>query len=102
MTEPAYDIVIRGGRVATASDVFEADVAIAGETVAAIGRDLPAGKREIDARGKVYLDKVRPEGSPEPEVAPQSGASDRDREPRGDRPSGDADGDRRRRERPRR
>jgi dihydropyrimidinase len=55
MTEPAYDIVIRGGRVATASDVFEADVGIAGETVAAIGRSLPAGKREIDARGKLVL-----------------------------------------------
>ena len=55
MTEPAYDIVIRGGRVATASDVFDADVAIAGETVAAIGRSLPAGRREIDARGKLVL-----------------------------------------------
>jgi dihydropyrimidinase len=55
MTEPAYDIVIRNGRVATASDVFEADVAIAGETVAAIGRGLPAGRREIDARGKLVL-----------------------------------------------
>ena len=51
MTEPAYDIVIRGGRVATASDVFDADVAIAGETVAAItphsaipntGRSVPS------------------------------------------------------------
>ena len=55
MTEPAYDIVIRGGRVATATDVFDADVAIAGETVVAIGRDLPAGKREIDAHGKLVL-----------------------------------------------
>ena len=55
MTEPAYDIVIKGGRVATASDVFEADVAIAGETIAAIGRNLLAGKREIDARGKLVL-----------------------------------------------
>ena len=55
MTEPVYDIVIRGGRVATASDVFEADVAIAGETIAAIGRRLAAGKREIDARGKLVL-----------------------------------------------
>ena len=55
MTEPAYDIVIRNGRVATVSDVFEADVAIAGETVAAIGRGLPAGRREIDARGKLVL-----------------------------------------------
>src|SRR3984885_8344724 len=55
MTEPAYDIVIRGGRVATVSDVFEADVAITGETIAAIGRNLPAGKREIDVRGKLVL-----------------------------------------------
>src|SRR5450631_3876042 len=55
MTEPAYDIVIRNGRAATASDVFEADSAIAGETVAAIGRGLAAGRREIDARGKLVL-----------------------------------------------
>src|ERR1700760_359542 len=55
MTDPAYDLVIRGGRVATASDVFEADVGIAGETIAAIGRNLPAGRREIDARGKLVL-----------------------------------------------
>lgn len=49
----AYDIVIRGGRVATAADTFEADVAITGETITAIGRDLPSdGAREIDARGK--------------------------------------------------
>src|SRR6201994_238641 len=55
MTDPAYDLVIRGGRVATASDVFEADVGIAGETIAAIGRNLPAGRREINAHGKLVL-----------------------------------------------
>src|SRR5580698_3689569 len=55
MAEPAYDLVIRGGRVATASDVFEADVGIAGEVIAAIGRNLPAGQREIDAHGKLVL-----------------------------------------------
>jgi dihydropyrimidinase len=55
MTEPAYDLVIRNGRVATASDVFEADVAIAGESIAAIGRSLLPGKREIEARGKLVL-----------------------------------------------
>src|SRR5260370_9266591 len=55
MTEPAYDLVIRGGRVATVSDVFEADVAISGETIVAVGRGLPAGRREIDARGKLVL-----------------------------------------------
>src|ERR1700756_2937225 len=55
MTEPMYDLVIRGGRVATASDVFDADVGILGETIAAIGRSLAPGKREIDARGKLVL-----------------------------------------------
>ncbi|MGY4296938.1 dihydropyrimidinase [Bradyrhizobium sp. i1.4.4] len=55
MTEPTYDLIIRGGRVATTTDVFEADVAISGEAIAAIGRGLPAAKREIDARGKLVL-----------------------------------------------
>ncbi|MBV8921131.1 dihydropyrimidinase [Bradyrhizobium sp.] len=55
MTEPAYDLIIRGGRVATATDVFEADIAIAGETVAAVGRGLGPAKRELDAREKLVL-----------------------------------------------
>jgi dihydropyrimidinase len=55
MTESVYDIVIREGRVATASDVFDADVAITGESIAAIGRGLASGKREINARGKLVL-----------------------------------------------
>ena len=54
MTEPAYDLLIRGGRVATVSDVFEADVAISGETIAAIGRGLPGAKREIaESQGRL-------------------------------------------------
>ena len=48
---PPYDIVIRGGTVVTATDSMKADVAISGETIVAIGRDLPAGVREIDATG---------------------------------------------------
>ena len=55
MTEPTYDLIIRGGRVATTTDVFEADVAISGETIAAIGRGLATAKRELDARGKLVL-----------------------------------------------
>jgi len=55
MTEPAYDLLIRGGCVATVSDMFEADVAVSGETIVAIGRGLPGGRREIDARGKLVL-----------------------------------------------
>jgi dihydropyrimidinase len=50
-----YDIVIRGGKIATASDVFDADLAVAGEEVVAIGRDLGPARREIDARGKLVL-----------------------------------------------
>src|SRR5262245_58453967 len=50
-----FDLVIRGGTVATATDVMQADVGIVGETIAALGRDLPGGRREIDARGKFVL-----------------------------------------------
>jgi dihydropyrimidinase len=55
MTELVYDLVIRGGRIATASDVFDADIAITGESIAAIGRNLAGGRRELDARGKLVL-----------------------------------------------
>src|SRR5450631_4849221 len=55
MTEPVYDLLIRGGRGATVKNMFEADVAISGETIAAIGRGLPGAEREIDARGKLVL-----------------------------------------------
>ena len=50
-----YDIIIRGGTVATASDSYVADVAIQGGTIAAVGRDLGPAKREMDARGKYVL-----------------------------------------------
>jgi dihydropyrimidinase len=50
-----YDTVIRGGTVATAIDTFDADIAISGGTIAAIGRGLGPGAREIDAKGKLVL-----------------------------------------------
>jgi dihydropyrimidinase len=49
------DVVIRGGTVATASDVMHADVGIRGETIAAVGQGLGPGKREIDAHGRLVL-----------------------------------------------
>ena len=55
LSDSIYDLVIRGGTVATSSDVFAADVGIIGETIVAIGSGLPAGKTEIDARGKLVL-----------------------------------------------
>lgn len=50
-----YDVVIRGGQVATAGERFAADVAINGEVIAAIGQGLGPGKHEIDAKGKWVL-----------------------------------------------
>ncbi|MBV8850591.1 MAG: dihydropyrimidinase [Methylobacteriaceae bacterium] len=50
-----FDIVIRNGTIVTATDTTRADVAIAGGTIAAIGRGLESGKREIDASGKYVM-----------------------------------------------
>jgi dihydropyrimidinase len=52
---PEYDLVIRNGTVATAADTTECDIGIKGGLIAALGRGLPAGAREIDASGKLVL-----------------------------------------------
>src|SRR5213083_3382278 len=51
------DVLVRGGRVVTGSDVFEAAVAIKGDTIVAIGPEslLPPADRVIDAAGKYVL-----------------------------------------------
>ncbi|MFQ5684577.1 MAG: amidohydrolase family protein [Candidatus Binatia bacterium] len=51
----AHDLVIRNGLVidGTGSPGFEADVAVNGEAITAIGKNLGAGKKEIDAQGQV-------------------------------------------------
>jgi N-acyl-D-amino-acid deacylase len=51
----AYDLVIRNGMVVdgTGSPGFQADVAVEGEKIASIGKNLGAGKKEIDAKGHV-------------------------------------------------
>ena len=51
----AFDLVIRGGILVTATDSVEADVGIRGERIAAIGRGLDKGRREIDAGGKLVM-----------------------------------------------
>ncbi len=50
-----HDLVIRNGMVfdGTGSPGYDADVAIDGETIAAIGKNLGTGKKEIDAKGHV-------------------------------------------------
>ncbi len=48
-------LTIRGGTIVdgTGRTPYEADVAVVGGTIAAIGRGLPKADREIDARGKL-------------------------------------------------
>jgi N-acyl-D-amino-acid deacylase len=52
---PAFDLVVRGGVVAdgTGAEPFDADVAITGSRILAIGKVAGAGEHEIDARGKL-------------------------------------------------
>jgi dihydropyrimidinase len=52
---PDFDLVIRHGTVATASDVFLSDVGVKGGKIVALARGLGAGAREIDATGKLVL-----------------------------------------------
>ncbi|HET9044631.1 MAG TPA: dihydropyrimidinase [Burkholderiales bacterium] len=50
-----FDLTIRNATVATAADTFEADLGVAGGRIAAIGRGLEPGRRDIDARGRLVL-----------------------------------------------
>src|SRR5947199_852945 len=50
-----FDLLIRGGTVATATDSFKADIGIRGAKIAAIAEGLDKAKREIDARGRLVL-----------------------------------------------
>lgn len=50
-----FDLIIKGGTVATASDTFVADVGIKNGQVAALANGLKGGASEIDARGKLVL-----------------------------------------------
>ncbi len=50
-----FDLVVRGGTVATAVDVFRADIGVRGGRIAALASDLGPGTHEIDARGHLVL-----------------------------------------------
>ncbi len=47
------ELVVRNARAATAADLFEADIGIAGGRVVALARRLPAAPSEIDAAGRL-------------------------------------------------
>lgn len=50
-----HDMVIRGGTIVdgNGSDTYTGDIAIDGDKITAVGANLPAGKKEIDAQGKI-------------------------------------------------
>jgi dihydropyrimidinase len=50
-----FDLIIRGGKVATASDTVTCDVGIRQGRVAALGLDLGAAQDVIDAKGHLVL-----------------------------------------------
>ena len=53
MTRDDFDLVLRDARVATASDTFHCDIGIRAGRIAQLGLGLGAGRREIDAAGRV-------------------------------------------------
>jgi dihydropyrimidinase len=50
-----FDTVIRSAVVATAADIFEADLGITGGVITAMGRGLGPARRDIDAGGRYVL-----------------------------------------------
>ena len=48
-----FDLLIRNARVATASDCFDADIAIRGGRIVQLGHGLGSAERVIDAAGRV-------------------------------------------------
>jgi dihydropyrimidinase len=57
MPATKVDTIVHGGQVVTASETYEASIAIRGEKIVAIGPDefLPAADHDIDASGKYLL-----------------------------------------------
>ncbi|MEL7153053.1 MAG: dihydropyrimidinase, partial [Pseudomonadota bacterium] len=54
MTDQQFDLVIRGGEIATVSTLTRADIGIRNGKIAALGHDLTAPEI-IDARGDLVL-----------------------------------------------
>lgn len=51
----SFDTVVHGGTLATAWDVFKADIGIRGGRIVAVAEALEGGAERIDARGKYVL-----------------------------------------------
>ena len=55
MTVQDFDLVVRGGTVATAAEIVECDIGVRDGRIAALADELPKGGREIDASGRLIL-----------------------------------------------
>ena len=55
MSVADFDLLITGGTVATASDTFDADIAVKDGRIVALGHDLGDAERQIDAQGMLVL-----------------------------------------------
>ena len=51
----AFDLIIRGGTIATASDTFHCDIGIRDGRIVALGEDLGAATEVVDATGRLVL-----------------------------------------------
>lgn len=52
---PEFDLVVREGTIATATDTYRADLGVKDGRIAAIGASLGKGRREIRAEGQLVL-----------------------------------------------
>src|SRR5215207_3844374 len=50
-----FDTIIRGGKIATASDTFTCDIGIASGRIAALGENLGQAREIVDAKGLLVL-----------------------------------------------
>ena len=50
-----FDLTIRNGRISTNTTTFYADIGVRDGVIVAIAKDLPKGKRDIDATGRLSL-----------------------------------------------
>jgi len=52
---PEFDLTLHQGRIVTADADVVGDIGVVDGCIQAIARNLPAGKRAIDARGKLLM-----------------------------------------------
>src|SRR5450830_2144070 len=50
-----FDLTIRGGRISTDKETFEADIGVKDGVIVKIAPGLPAGREDIDASGRWVL-----------------------------------------------